>query len=270
LLLSHPEVLSMRLSAMDEDRWITTKKKSEEGHGRHIKIDEHGNIVGGAVPKSAQGKPVGSWWKTEEPKNYKATIKAKNGKEYTVEGGKLKGPNGRELSATEYKEISQAPAPVRAAVKKAGISPQDYVYIGGTAAPREVAEEIVKQNKSIENDKQQKMDKNVPGLKTLQKAIAEQEEYSYKKRAAFEKGMETGVYKPLKVPETNIKELQSRYPAATAWIRADNFARSSNADKYSAGEKARKAIENGENYESAIKRMEKEWSDAAIKSSEWN
>jgi phage-related protein, HI1409 family len=48
-------------TAFDEDRWITIKK-SEEGNGRKIKIDEKGNITGGSVPKSAQGKPIGSWW----------------------------------------------------------------------------------------------------------------------------------------------------------------------------------------------------------------
>jgi hypothetical protein len=50
-------------AAHDEDRWITTKPKGEEGKGRHIKIDEEGKIVGGAVPKEAQGKPVTGWWK---------------------------------------------------------------------------------------------------------------------------------------------------------------------------------------------------------------
>lgn len=54
------------LTGRDADRWVTLKKRSEGGSPRHIKIDEHGNIIGGAVPRTARGKPINSWWKKTE------------------------------------------------------------------------------------------------------------------------------------------------------------------------------------------------------------
>lgn len=43
-------------SAMD-DKWITTKAKAE-GAGKHILLDDQGNIKGGSVPREMQGKPL--------------------------------------------------------------------------------------------------------------------------------------------------------------------------------------------------------------------
>lgn len=54
------------LSVHDDDRWITIgSHENEYGEhtGRHVKIDEHGNIVGGSVPKSMQGKNIKSAFK---------------------------------------------------------------------------------------------------------------------------------------------------------------------------------------------------------------
>lgn len=53
--------------AADADKWITIgsgKNDLGERTGRHVKIDEHGNIVGGSLPKSAKGKSITSWWKS--------------------------------------------------------------------------------------------------------------------------------------------------------------------------------------------------------------
>lgn len=62
------EALQRRGLYAQDDRWITLGggKENEWGEstGRHVKIDEQGNIVGGALPKSAQGKSVRSWWKS--------------------------------------------------------------------------------------------------------------------------------------------------------------------------------------------------------------
>ena len=40
-----------------DERWVTLKK-SEEGKGRKLLLDDSGNIIGGDVPKSAQGKSL--------------------------------------------------------------------------------------------------------------------------------------------------------------------------------------------------------------------
>lgn len=64
----------IKISAFDDDRWVTLgggKNEWGEGTGRHIKIDEHGNVVGGSIPKSAQGKPINSWWKNSNISNPK-------------------------------------------------------------------------------------------------------------------------------------------------------------------------------------------------------
>lgn len=45
----------------DEDRWITVgggESDNGEHGGRHVKIDEHGNIVGGSIPRAMQGKNI--------------------------------------------------------------------------------------------------------------------------------------------------------------------------------------------------------------------
>lgn len=53
------------------DKWITIGKKSEEGKGRRVLLDENGNIVGGNLPKTMQGKHIS---------NYKNDIKKAHAK----------------------------------------------------------------------------------------------------------------------------------------------------------------------------------------------
>ena len=44
-------------SSVKDEKWITIKK-GEEGKGRKLLLDDKGNIIGGDVPKSAQGKSL--------------------------------------------------------------------------------------------------------------------------------------------------------------------------------------------------------------------
>jgi hypothetical protein len=70
LLQWNTKLMSLSGFAHDADHWITTgggENEYGEHSGRHIKIDDDGNIVGGAVPKSAQGKNIKSWWKKDKP-----------------------------------------------------------------------------------------------------------------------------------------------------------------------------------------------------------
>ncbi len=55
------------------EHWITihphgkgANANGEDMPGRHVLIDGDGRIVGGAVPKSAQGKSISNWWKTDQ------------------------------------------------------------------------------------------------------------------------------------------------------------------------------------------------------------
>ena len=50
------EKLRVNLRAID-NKWVTMKG-SEEGKGRKVLLDDQGNIIGGDVPKSVQGKPI--------------------------------------------------------------------------------------------------------------------------------------------------------------------------------------------------------------------
>ncbi len=48
------------------ERWVTVHPNGEEHAGRHVKIDSNGNIIGGSLPRSAQGKHITGWWKKEQ------------------------------------------------------------------------------------------------------------------------------------------------------------------------------------------------------------
>lgn len=57
VIRQRPARFGLPLTAADDDRWITLgggEKDTGEHKGRHVKIDEQGNIVGGSIPKSAQ------------------------------------------------------------------------------------------------------------------------------------------------------------------------------------------------------------------------
>lgn len=88
-----PSPDGMNATAFDEDRWITVKK-SKNGEGRKVKIDEDGNIVGGSIPRSAKGKSIKSWWKKgrekgathqEEQKNLNKSDMIKKGKDIPIQ-----------------------------------------------------------------------------------------------------------------------------------------------------------------------------------------
>lgn len=63
------------------DHWVTIGagpyNVNEEGdkNYRRILLDGSGNVVGGDVPKSAQGKNLGSWWKKEDASGGKDAMK---------------------------------------------------------------------------------------------------------------------------------------------------------------------------------------------------
>ncbi len=68
-------VLAFALHKSQEsgEHWITihphgkgANANGEEMPGRHVLIDGDGRIVGGAVPQSAQGKHITSWWKKDQ------------------------------------------------------------------------------------------------------------------------------------------------------------------------------------------------------------
>ncbi|MDA8206576.1 MAG: SNF2-related protein, partial [Thermaerobacter sp.] len=71
-------IIGLRFRKSTGEHWITihphgtgANAAGETVKGRHVLIDGEGRIVGGAVPKTAQGKHITSWWKDQsqpEPK----------------------------------------------------------------------------------------------------------------------------------------------------------------------------------------------------------
>lgn len=135
-----------------------------------------------------------------------------------------------------------------------------------TANKDEILTELKRREAEKEAEYQAEIDKikkNVPGLDELRSVINEWEIYHDKRVHA----METGRW-PAE-PKVKVEEIASQYPVAAAYIKAESYVRSNNHKKYAAGVKAKKAIENGEDYKEAIDRMEAEWTKAAQESI-WN
>lgn len=100
----------------------------------------------------------------------------------------------------------------------------------------------------------------IEGLAEIKNAIYERNNY----RIAFEKMMDDeyndGVFPP-KAPKSNPDELMKKYPRAAAYITAEGWTYSTHFVKSSAGRKALERIINGEDYEAALRDMDKEFSD---------
>ena len=100
----------------------------------------------------------------------------------------------------------------------------------------------------------------IEGLKELEAAIAEHENYHYKFNRMMEDEGNDGVNPPIR-PQSNIRELKLKYPRAAAYIEAKSYEYSANYAKSGAGRNACERIINGEDYEQVLADMEKEWSD---------
>lgn len=105
-------------------------------------------------------------------------------------------------------------------------------------------------------ERQAKIDA-IEGLKELQKAISDWNEYHYKFNKCL--ASEFAARFPQK-PESDIDELKAQYPRATAYLIAEGWTYSSNHEKSSIGKRALEKIINNENYEETIKKMKEEWS----------
>lgn len=101
---------------------------------------------------------------------------------------------------------------------------------------------------------------SIEGLSEVRDAIRAEHEY----HVAFEKMIDDeyndGVFPP-KVPETDSGALKARYPRAAAYLKAESWSCSENFVKSNAGSKAMERIINGDDYDAAIRDMEKEFSD---------
>ena len=108
----------------------------------------------------------------------------------------------------------------------------------------------------------------IPGLKELEAAIKEHEDY----KSAFYRMMDDEYNdgaNPPAMPKSNIDDLSSKYPRAAAYIKAVAYSYASHYAKSAAGRKAVERIINGEDHEKVLAEMEAEWL-AYCENSIWN
>lgn len=112
-------------------------------------------------------------------------------------------------------------------------------------------------------NKKAKIRASVPGLEELDAIIEAWEEYNDKTRRINNSESYSGS-RPTK-PATTILETCERFPIAAAYNKAQKWNNASSIHKSSAGHRAMTRIENGEDAETVIADMEREFSDAANK-----
>ena len=91
----------------------------------------------------------------------------------------------------------------------------------------------------------------------MKAAIAEHEKY----HDEFTRALEEGNGRLPAHPTSDIPALKEKYPRAAAYVKAYNWTLASHFVKCGAGRKALERIINGEDYDAAIRDMEKEFSD---------
>jgi len=106
--------------------------------------------------------------------------------------------------------------------------------------------------------REEKLNALFPGLKEIESAINAEN----LNRNSFKHMMDSGDcnYKSY-APPVSSDELRKKYPAAAAYLKAKSYINSSNVGMYSAGKKAIKRLESGEDYKIVIADMKKEWSE---------
>ena len=93
----------------NDNKWVTMKG-SEEGKGRRVLLDDQGNIIGGDVPKSVQGKPISNAFGKEQKKASSSPVATKTNTQSS------------HLTSDEYLSKHQARTPSEAISKALGVS----------------------------------------------------------------------------------------------------------------------------------------------------
>jgi TolA-binding protein len=132
------------------------------------------------------------------------------------------------------------------------LAPGGMLRIPGGSALKQNEKDWIRDNKSkivayLEKQIQDKKDRqkkieSIPGLKEVEKALDEMEEYRIKLNRAIHSGSSKA---PMK-PKHDIDEMRKKYPVAFLWIKAESFLNASNDRKYSAGKQAQDFILDGD------------------------
>ena len=82
----------------------------------------------------------------------------------------------------------------------------------------------------------------IPGIEILKKAREDEEIYQEAFTQMMEDGGNDGA-RPPKKPKTDASAIAREYPLAALYLKAEAYTLSNNSDKYSAGKKAKKLLE---------------------------
>ena len=139
---------------------------------------------------------------------------------------------------------------------KIGRSAKDKQYI--KEHRDELLEILIDREEKKEQELQEKRKRieSIQGLKELQKTIADWNRYSSAMSRYIERDCTGNA--PEK-PKKTIAEVKQEYSKAAAYVKADQWSYSSHYFKSSCGERAKEAILNGEDFETAIDDMVTAW-----------
>ena len=128
--------------------------------------------------------------------------------------------------------------------------------------------EIIAELEKIEADKIRVAErKKEMKIEEFEKILNEWEEYNYNFQNRIYK--ENPSTAKITAPQITIEKATELYPEATAYLKAENYANSSNINKYTAGKKAIQRIINGDDYNKVIAEMEEEW-EQSQENNMWN
>jgi hypothetical protein len=106
-------------------------------------------------------------------------------------------------------------------------------------------------------------EKQIPGLAELRAAAVAKAEAQYNYDKASRYGYPVRQAQILSDAEEAYTTLVARYPAAAAYLKAENWEAASNYAKSAAGRRARLRILAGEDYAEVMQDMKTEWTQAA-------
>lgn len=128
----------------------------------------------------------------------------------------------------------------------------------------QIIEELERRERAVMESADEEMRKieAIDGLREIQNAIFELEEWHRKLEESYETedSPVTDMIRRNR-PKHDIPAMKKAHPRAAAYLKAESFSLSENYAKSRAGRKALEKIIDGDDFEKAIAIMEKEWSD---------
>ena len=189
--------------------------------------------------------------------------KTSKGNDVSISEGRMR-VAGRDV---EYKGYHPLEGMLKKSFDRSKIKTDDFVQVRGTmdmafpASDVDRLDEGLRRADNWRTKDRETFEKNVPGYSDLRKEIDAEEEHFERQRLAISRSVGIGERKSSRA------ELESKYPAAAFYIKAESYARASNSDKAAAGREAMKRIKSGENPATVSAEMERKWREATDRAS---